>query len=90
MDPSEANEVFARGQCASRSLTHPCAPVREGPLLIFRDGPRTSGDRRNEVIIVHGVSPDETVAAIRSIERPRYSLAVVNGLDVSPEEVRRA
>jgi GNAT superfamily N-acetyltransferase len=64
MEIEQAIEVFVRGFCQVKSLTHPYVPRKLGPLWVMEDAPRKRA-RKTEVI-AYGVQPTEVVSHIHS------------------------
>src|SRR5687767_4064474 len=84
-----AIEVFVRGFCAGKSVTHPYEHVRIGQLWAMRDAPRRNQrDYRKEEWIAHGVEPEEVDATARRHTRGRFFVCAVRGVDESDEPLR--
>jgi GNAT superfamily N-acetyltransferase len=81
LDVDHAIEIFARGFCFTRSFTHPYRAERVGPLWVMRDGPRRSGDYRNEEWLAHGVEPAEVDSIARKHTRGRFAICAIRAND---------
>jgi GNAT superfamily N-acetyltransferase len=77
-----AIEVFVRGFCAGKSVTHPYEHSRVGKLWVMRDGPRKNAKNyRKEEWVAYGVAPREVDAAARRQTRGRFFVCAVRGMD---------
>jgi ribosomal protein S18 acetylase RimI-like enzyme len=90
MTLDEAVDVFGAGFTYTRSFTHPFEYTRLGPLRVMRDAPKKKVDPRVEEIISVGVSPAETVAAIREYRPQKFMLCAVHGPDESEKNLKEA
>ena len=85
---SRAIEVFARGFCFTRSITHPYLAGRVGPVWVVRDAPRKNGDYRNEQWIAHGVAPNEVDRIARQHTRGRFAVCAIHRIDEPDASLR--
>jgi ribosomal protein S18 acetylase RimI-like enzyme len=77
-----AIEVFARGFCFTRSLTHPYLAERVGPIWVVRDAPRQhEKDYRREEWIAHGIDPAKIDATARKHTRGRFAVCALRAID---------
>jgi GNAT superfamily N-acetyltransferase len=84
-----AIEVFVRGFCAVRSVTHPYEGRRVGELWVMRDAPRKNPKNyRKEEWIAYRVPPREVDAAARKATRGRFFVCAIRALDESDDELR--
>lgn len=83
-DIDAALEVFVRGFCVGRSLTHPyeCAPVEsDGFLWVMKDAPRRNPrDYRKEEWVACRVDPREVDALARAQARGRFFVCAMQRL----------
>jgi ribosomal protein S18 acetylase RimI-like enzyme len=85
----QAIEAFILGLCSCRSFTHPFVPQRVGPLWVARDGPRKSGNCRNEEWAAFGVNPMEADRIIRNAARGRFAICQIHPTGESDELMRK-
>lgn len=84
-----AIEVFVRGFCAGKSLTHPYEHVRIGKLWVMRDAPRRNPrNYRKEEWIAYGIEPHEVDAVARRHTRGRFFVCAICGVDESDAPIR--
>ena len=84
-----ALEVFVRGFCVGKSVTHPYEHVRIGKLWVMRDAPRKNPrDYRKEEWIAYGVQPAEVDRVARQYTRGRFFVCAILGVDESDEPLR--
>ena len=83
-----AIEVFARGFCFTRSLTHPYLAERVGQIWVVRDAPRKRGEYRREEWIAHGVTPEEIDETARKHTRGRFAVCAIYGVNESDQPLR--
>jgi GNAT superfamily N-acetyltransferase len=73
-----AVEGFIHGLCSCRSFTHPFLPERVGRLWVARDGPRKSGNYRNEEWATFGVSPAEVDRIVQQNAKGRFAVCAIH------------
>jgi L-amino acid N-acyltransferase YncA len=84
-----AIEVFVRGFCAQKSVTHPYECCRVGPLWVMRDEPRKNPKNyRKEEWIAYGVPPREVDAAARRGTRGRFFVCAIRPMDEDDADLR--
>jgi len=83
-----AVEGFIRGLCSCRSFTHAFLAERVGPLWVARDGPRKSGNYRNEEWAAFGVMPAEVDRIVRRESRGRFAICEMHPVGESDEKMR--
>ena len=83
-----AIEVFARGFCFTRSLTHPYLAERVGQIWVVRDAPRKRGEYRREEWIAYGVTPEEIDETARKHTRGRFAVCAIYGVNESDQPLR--
>src|SRR6185436_7986278 len=84
-----AIEVFVRGYCVGKSLTHPYECARIGDLWVMRDAPRRNPrDYRKEEWVAHLVAPPEVDSVARQNTRGRFFVCAIRGMDDSEEPIR--
>lgn len=85
---ARAIEVFVRGFSFTRSFTHPFISQQIGPLWVVRDGPRKSGDHRNEEWMSHRIPPKEVDRIARKNARGRFAICAMNTFGEPDDELR--
>jgi GNAT superfamily N-acetyltransferase len=89
MTIDQAIEVFVQGFAFGRSFTHPFVPERiEHGIWVMRDGPRKSGDYRNEEYVARGVSPADMLETARANTRGRFKICAIRASDEPDAELR--
>ena len=83
-----AIEVFARGFCFTRSLTHPYLAERVGQIWVVRDAPRKRGEYRREEWIAYGVTPEEIDETACKHTRGRFAVCAIHGVNESDQPLR--
>ena len=85
-----AIEVFVRGFCFTRSMTHPFVPERIGPVWVVRDAPRDrkGEDYRTEEWIGHAVAPAEIDRIARKHTRGRFAVCAIHGTNEPDARIR--
>ena len=83
-----AIEVFARGFCFTRSLTHPYLAERVGQIWVVRDAPRKRGEYRREEWIAYGVTPEEIDETACKHTRGRFAVCAIYGVNESDQLLR--
>jgi GNAT superfamily N-acetyltransferase len=84
-----ALEVFVRGFCVGKSVTHPYEHFRVGRLWVMRDSERKNPENyRKEEWVAYRVAPREVDAAARKRTRGRFFVCAVRGMDESDERLR--
>ena len=84
-----AIEVFVRGFCVGRSVTHPYEHFLVGKLWVMRDAPRKNAKNyRKEEWVAYGVEPREVDAAARKGTRGRFFVCAIRGMDDSDDQLR--
>lgn len=85
----QAIEVFVRGFCYTRSLTHPFVADRIENLWVMRDAPRQHlSDYRVEEWVACEVPPTEVDRMARAHTRGRFSICAIRALDQPAEPLR--
>jgi len=85
----QAIEVFVRGFCAGKSVTHPYEHARVGKLWVMRDGPRKNAKNyRREEWVAYGAGPREVDAAARRETRGRFFVCAVRGMEEGDERLK--
>jgi len=86
-----AIEVFVRGFCVGKSVTHPYEHFRVGKLWVMRDAPRKNPKNyRKEEWIAYGIEPRDVDAAARKQTRGRFFVCAIRGMDDTGDELRSA
>ena len=83
-----AIEVFARGFCFTRSLTHPYLAERVGQIWVVRDAPRKRGEYRREEWIAYGVTSEEIDETARKHTRGQFAVCAIYGVNESDQLLR--
>jgi GNAT superfamily N-acetyltransferase len=83
-----AVEGFIRGVCFCRSLTHPYLAKRVGRLWVARDGPRKSGNCRNEEWAAFGVKPAEVDRIVRREANGKFAICQMHRVGEADEQMR--
>ena len=86
----QAVEGFIHGLCSCRSFTHPFLPAPVGPLWVARDGPRKSGNYRNEEWAAFGVSPAEVDRIVHRHAKEKFAICAIHPVGESDQEMREA
>jgi GNAT superfamily N-acetyltransferase len=88
---NHAIEVFVRGFCVGKSVTHRYEHFRVGKIWVMRDAPRknTRGYRKEEWV-AYGVPPPEVDAAARGRTRGRFFVCAIRAMNESDDELRAA
>jgi len=84
-----AIEVFARGFCFTRSITHPYIPEQIDGLWVVRDAPRRHGTYRNEEWIAWRTPPADVDRIARQHTRGRFAVCVLCAADESDAPLRQ-
>ncbi len=79
---------FLGGLSFLRSFTHPFLAERVGRLWVARDGPRKSGNYRNEEWVAYGVEPEEVDRVVRREAKGRFAICEIHPVDRPDEEMR--
>lgn len=86
-----AIEVFVRGFCAGKSVTHPYEFVRVGKVWVMRDGERKNPKNyRKEEWVAFDVQPRIVDAAARRGTRGRFFVCAVRGMEEGDERLKEA
>src|SRR6266850_1425164 len=84
-----AIEVFVRGFCAGKSVTHPYECFRVGRLWVMRDAARKNAKNyRKEEWVAYGVQPRDVDAAARKGARGRFFVCAIRGIDETDDGLR--
>jgi GNAT superfamily N-acetyltransferase len=86
-----AIEVFVRGFCAVKSVTHPYEFARVGKVWVMRDGERKNAkDYRKEEWVALDVPPQEVDAVARRGTRGRFFVCAVRGMEEDDQRLKEA
>lgn len=78
----DAIEVFVRGFCVGKSLTHPYECTRIGNVWVMRDAPRRNlRDYRKEEWVAYHVAPRQVDSIAREHTRGRFFVCAVRAVD---------
>jgi hypothetical protein len=84
---ADAIEVFVRGFCVGKSLTHPYEHEKIGNVWVMRDAPRRNPrDYRNEEWVAYCAEPCEVDSLARRKTRGRFFICAIQRSD-EPLEV---
>jgi GNAT superfamily N-acetyltransferase len=85
----QAIEVFVRGFCAGKSVTHPYEHAHLGKVWLMRDGVRKNAKNyRKEEWVAFEVPPREVDAAARRGTRGRFFVCAVRGMEEGDERLK--
>lgn len=86
---TRAIEVFVRGFCFIRSVTHPFIAERIEGLWVMRDAPRNRPrDYRVEEWVAFNSEPGAVDKIVREHARGRFSVCVIRAMEQSPDFLR--
>jgi GNAT superfamily N-acetyltransferase len=85
-----AVEGFIRGLCSCRSFTHPFLAEHVAGLWVARDGPRRSGNHRNEEWAAFLVRPAEVDQIVRKETKGRFAICQMHPVGEPDAEMRQA